>query len=286
MGVFTDFLCNGLCFFAETFSQINMEEKEIKVEETAPVAEETPKKSNRETFYERYRTDYPDDNAEDEEVVYGRLNERNAEYDRLKKDDDNFRQLVNDHPQYAAMFLDAGDGVNFMESFLSRFSKDDIMAAYEDPEMAKKLADQQAEYLKSQADSKKLKEEGDLNIQESLKEFTDYCNAEGVDDAEATKMWGDYIDMITDGLKGKFRTNIFEMMRKAANHDADVEQARAEGELAGHNAKVQTTLAKGKDIEGLPPTFDGGQGGTAIEPTPKQKKVRHNPFRGEDQEFE
>jgi hypothetical protein len=263
-----------------------MEEKETKLtEEVSENKTETPTKSNRDTFMERYRTDYPDDNAEDEEVVYGRLNERNAEYDRLKKDDDNFRKLVNEHPQYAAMFIDAGDGVNFMQSFLSRFSKDDLLAAYDDPEMAKKLADQQAEYLKSQEDSKKLKEEGDVNIQDSLRRFTEYCDKNGIDNKDATEMWGKMIDMVSDGLKGKFTDNLFDTVRKATTHDADVENARAEGELAGHNAKVQTTLAKGRDIDGIPPTFDGGQGGVVPEEKPREKVVRRNPFRGEDQEF-
>lgn len=255
------------------------ENEEVK----APEAVETPK-SNKETFMDRYKTDYPDDNYEDEEAMYGRMNERNAEYDRMKQNDDNFRKLVNDHPQYGSMFVDAMDGKDFIESFLGRFSKDDIMAAYDDPEMAKKLADAQAEYLKNQEDSKKLKEEGEANVQESIKRLNAYCEAKGIDEEGANKIWGACIDFYVNGLKGIFTDDVFDIVSKGMSHDEDVEAARQEGELAGHNAKVQTQLAKGKGPEGIPPTFDAGQGSAGGEQKPKEKKRVYDPFRHEYKE--
>jgi len=262
-----------------------MDEKE-KEETKAPVEGETPKKSQRETFMDRYKTDYPDDNFEDEEAMFGRMNERNAEFDRMRGREDDMKRFVHDHPQFGGMYLDAAQGKNFIESFLSRFSKDDILAAYDDPEMAKKLADAQAEFLKSQEDSKKLKEEGEANIQESIKRLNDYCEANGIDEEEATKIWGECIDFYVNGLKGIFTEEVFDMVYKAKNHDADVEAARAEGEQAGRNAKIKTQLASGKGPEGLPPTFDGGQGAAAPEAKPKQKKRFYNPFSNEWEESE
>lgn len=76
--------------------------------------EETPKKSNREQFMERYRSDFPDDNFEDEEAVFGRMNERNTDYDRLRTNDNNFRKFVSEHPQYGAMVGDMMEGRNFI----------------------------------------------------------------------------------------------------------------------------------------------------------------------------
>ena len=253
------------CNFAKTnFS--GMEEKENK-----PQGEETPKKSNRDTFMERYKADFPDDNYEDEEAVYGRMNERNADYDRLRNNDNNFRKLVNEHPEYGGMVADMMDGRNSIESFLGRFSKDDIVAAYDDPEMAKKLADAQAEWLKKQDDSKKLQEEGDANIQNSIGELNAYAQENGMDEAGATELWGKALDFAGDALKGIFTKEFFDFLHKGMNHDNDVAAAREEGEIAGHNAKVQTQMAKGKGPEGIPPTFDGGQGGVAAEPKPKRK---------------
>lgn len=255
-------------------------ENELIKEESATQnnPQETPKKSNRDTFMERYKADYPDDDSEDEETVYGRMNERNAAYDKLKKNDDDFRNLVTEHPQYGAMFIDAADGKNFIESFLGRFPKEDILAAYDDPEMAKKLADKQAEYIQSQQDSKKLKEEGEANIQESIGRFSDFCEKNGIDGEEANKLWGKCIDFYVEGLQGKFSDKLFETVMKAENYADDVEGAREEGLVAGHNAKVKTQLARGKEPAGIPPTFDGGQGNAAPEEQPKERKKYYNPF--------
>lgn len=244
------------------------------------------KKTAKETFYERYKADYPDDNADDEESVYSRINERNSEYDRLKKDNDDFRAVVERHPQFGAMFLDMGDGKDFMESLLSRFSKDDIIAAYDDPAVAKKLSEAQVAYLQGEENNKKLRKEGEENVKKSVENYTKWCEKNGVEGDEVNELWGEAINFYTDGLKGIFSEKLFDMLRKGKNHDADVQAAKDEGELKGHNAKVQTVLAKAKTPEGIPPTFDGGQGGVGSEPKPKNKKVVRNPFRNEDMEFE
>lgn len=258
--------------------------EENKETQTPPAEEETPKKSNRETFMERYKADYPDDNFDDEETVYGRMNERNADYDRLRTNDENFRKLVNEHPEYGAMVSDMMDGRNFIESFLSRNSKEDINAAYDDPEMAQKLAEGQAKYMKEQADRKQLQDEGDVNVQESIKRLEAYCEANGIDEDDETKIWGACLDFGINVLKGNFPDELFDIVHKGMNHDDDVAAAREEGELAGHNAKVQTQLAKGAGPQGLPPTFDGGQGSAAPEGKPQKRKGKL-PLSGKEFEY-
>lgn len=264
-----------------------MEEKDIEQLEQGQEQEQTPaEKTQRDLFYERHRRDYPDDDEADEDLVYRRINERTSEYDRLKKNDDDFRKVVNEHPQFGGMFLDAADGKDFFDSLFSRFSREDIMAAYDDPEKAKELSEKYAAYVKGEQDAKKFREEGDTNIKETIERFRKYCEENNIGEEEAMEMWQQMNDFYSDGLKGKYSDKLFDMMRKASTHDTDVEAARQEGELAGHNAKVQATLAKGKAPAGIPPTFDGGQGTTLSEPKPKNKKVVRNPFRNEDMEFD
>jgi hypothetical protein len=256
-----------------------MEEKENPTAE-----EETPKKSNREAFMERYKADFPDDNYEDEEAIYGRMNQRNADYDRLRTNDDNFRKLVNEHPEYGGMVADMMEGKSFIESFLARFSDEDITAARNDPEMAKKLADAQAEYLKSVEDNKRIAEEREVNVQQSIKELNAYCNENNIDGGVANEIWGKCLDHAVELCQLKFTPELFDLVYKGMSHDDDVAAAREEGEIAGHNAKVQTQMAKGQGPEGIPPTFDGGQGGVAAEPKPVQKKKFYNPFSHEMEE--
>jgi hypothetical protein len=266
----------------------NTQKNEVKTEKADTEKKETEKKekSQKDLFYERHKKDYPDDDEADEELFWKRHNERTKEYDKLKKSDDDFRKVISEHPQFGGMFLDAADGKDFFESLLGRFSKEDILAAYDDPEKSKKLSESYTNYLKGQEESKKLREEGENNIKETISRFSKYCEKNDIGEEEMAAMWQQMNDFYTDGLKGKYSDKLFDMMRKAATHDADVENARQEGELKGHNAKVQATLAKGKAPQGLPPTFDGGQGGTAPEPKPKNKKVVRNPFRNEDMEFD
>lgn len=262
------------------------QQTETKEEKKNESKEEKKEKTQKDLFYERHKKDYPDDDEADEELFYKRHNERTKEYDKLKKSDDDFRKVISEHPQFGGMFLDAADGKDFFESLLGRFSKEDILAAYDDPEKSKKLSETYANYLKGQEESKKLREEGENNIRETISRFSKYCEKNDIGEEEMASMWQQMNDFYSDGLKGKYSDKLFDMMRKAATHDADVENARQEGELKGHNAKVQATLAKGKAPQGLPPTFDGGQGGTAPEPKPKNKKIVRNPFTNEDMEFD
>lgn len=243
-----------------------MEEKEKPTTE-----EETPKKSNRDTFMERYKADFPDDNYEDEEAMFGRMNERNADYDRLRQNDDNFRKLVNEHPEYGGMVADMMEGRNFIESFLGRHSLEDIEAAYNDPEMAKKLSDEYTDWMQKKVENEKFDKEREANVQNSIRELSAYCEENGIDEAGATELWGKALDFANNSVMLLFDKNFYDFLNKGMNHDSDVAAAREEGEIAGHNAKVQTQLAKGQGPEGIPPTFDGGQGGVAAEPKPKRK---------------
>ena len=256
-----------------------MEEKDNR-----PKEEETPKKSNRDTFMERYKADFPDDNYEDEEAMYGRMNERNAAYDRLKTNDDNFRKLVNEHPEYGGMVADMMEGRNFIESFLGRHSLEDIEAAYNDPEMAKKLSDEYADWMQKKVENEKFDKEREANVQNSIRELSAYCEENGIDEEGATELWGKALDFANNAVMLLFDKSFYDFLNKGMNHDSDVAAAREEGEIAGHNAKVQTQLAKGAGPEGIPPTFDGGQGAAAPEPKPKNKKKVYDPFRHEERE--
>ena len=57
------------------------------------------------------------------------------------------------------------------------------------------------------------------------------------------------------------------MALKALNHDANVEAARGEGEVAGRNAKIEERLRQSKAGDGLP-----AMGGANNGPTRKQSK--------------
>lgn len=259
---------------------------ELKNETKEEKKDEKKEKTQKDLFYERHKKDYPDDDEADEELFWKRRNERVKEYDKLKKSDDDFRKVISEHPQFGGMFLDAADGKDFFESLLGRFSKEDILAAYDDPDKRKKLSEAYGKHLEDEKARKKFKEEGEKNINETIGRFQKYCEKNNIGEEEMFAMWQQINDFYEEGGRGKYSDKLFDMFRKAANYDADVDNARQEGELKGHNEKVQATLAKGKDTKGIPPTFDAGQGGVTPEPKPKNKKVIRNPFTNEDIEVD
>lgn len=262
-------------------------EKKEETKKEAPKEGEKKEKSQKDLFYERHKKDYPDDDEADEELFYKRHNERTKEYDKLKKSDDDFRKVISEHPQFGGMFLDAADGKDFFESLFGRFSKEDIEAAYDDPDKQKKLSEAYGKHLKDSEARKKFLEEGEKNIMEdTIPRFKKYCEKNNIGEEEMFAMWQQINDFYEEGGRGKYSDKVFDIFRKAANYDADVDNARQEGELKGHNAKVQAALAKGKGPEGIPPTFDGGQGKAAPEQKPKEKKKVYDPFSHEYIEVE
>ena len=105
-----------------------MEEKDKnKIENPDTVSAETPHKSNREIFMDGYMTRYPDDDIEDEEVIFGRINDDMNGYNDLKKENEQIKQLFIDNPQYAEMFADAREGRPFLTSFIERYYKGNVL---------------------------------------------------------------------------------------------------------------------------------------------------------------
>lgn len=60
------------------------------------------------------------------------------------------------------------------------------------------------------------------------------------------------INIMKDGILGKFSAESIMMALKAINHDDDVDYASREGEVRGRNAKIQEQLRQGRRGDGLP----------------------------------
>ena len=75
------------------------------------------------------------------------------------------------------------------------------------------------------------------------------------------------IDQMTkDAIMGKVTKEAIEMAMKMANREADIENARSEGEIAGRNAKIEEQIRKPQAGDGMP------QIGGANAPAPAPKK--------------
>ena len=71
--------------------------------------------------------------------------------------------------------------------------------------------------------------------------------------------------IFSEALVGKFTEETINMTLNATNHDADVQNARTEGTVAGRNAKIDEKLRKPKQSDGMP-----NLGGSNNAPTRKR----------------
>ena len=88
----------------------------------------------------------------------------------------------------------------------------------------------------------------------------------GLSDEQIDNAMDLVMKITNEAIMGKFTPETIDMALKAINHDAEVEAARAEGEVAGKNAKIDETLRKPKAGDGLP-----AMGGTNNGPTRRKQ---------------
>lgn len=237
---------------------------------------EKENKTNRQRLNERLKTRYPEDvyegeGAMDEEAYFGRLNEfadeRDADLEGYRKNDEEMRGLLQRNPQAAGFISDMANGKNPIVLAVQRLGKEGVEAIVNDPDN-QEIGEAYKEYLDRVAKEKSLTEEYEKNLAESMS-LLDKMQAErGLTDAQAEEAMKLVTDMVDEVIMGKFTERTLDMALNAINHDSDVATAREEGEIAGRNKKIKTELRK--PTQGDVPMLGGGGRGLAPE-EPKKK---------------
>lgn len=106
--------------------------------------------SKRDNFMKRLRGKYPDKQFDDDEAVYGQINDDYDEYDgQLKRYKDEEQALVdmfNKDERSAAFLSDWHKGEDPVSALVRRFGRD-IVEAMDDPEKADEIAEANKEYV-------------------------------------------------------------------------------------------------------------------------------------------
>lgn len=233
----------------------------------------TPQKNKRELFIERLKAKYPDDNFDDEEVLYDRLGEdyddaenQIAEY---KKHEDGLAGMFAADPRSAAYLNSWRNGANPAVELIRLFG-DEVLEAVNDPDKQEAMEEARKEYLDKVSKSKELEEEYSKNLEVSLEELSKFQEDNNLTDEELDNVSEFIMTIITDGINGKITRDTMEMALKALNHDTDIAEASHEAEVRGKNAKITENLRKTGD--GM--AAMGGQNGT-----PEKPKYRPSIFR-------
>ncbi|MCR5587995.1 MAG: hypothetical protein K6F72_00080 [Bacteroidales bacterium] len=232
------------------------------------MAEKETPKSKRELVLERLTAKYPDSKWEDDEALMGQVENDYADYERRIADyaanEAKMEEMFRNDPKSAQYLADLAAGKDPWIAVVERLGIDGITELMNDPE--KKAAYEEANntYAARVAKEKELEAEYERNLAESQavrEELDAQYGAEVVDAALAV------IDQMTkDAIMGKVTREALEMALKVVRHDAEVENARSEGVLAGKNAKIEEKLRTQQGGDGLP-----AMGGSSAAPSPRKE---------------
>lgn len=230
------------------------------------MATENTTLSNRDRTLERMRGRYPDKAFDDDEALYGQINDDYDNYDKslsqYKENEQALSDMFAKDPKSAQFLTNWRKGGNPVTELIRTYGKDDILDAINDPERLEEIAKANQEFVDRVAKEQELEGQYQQNLEASLSELDRIQEENGLsdDDVNAAMSW--LIGIVGDAVLGKFSPETIEMAIKAVNHDADVTAAAHEGEMMGRNAKIEERLRKNKKGDGLP-TMGGKNNGTS-----------------------
>lgn len=226
------------------------------------MAENNGVKSRRDQHIERLRKKYPDKKFEDDEEIYGQISDDYDQYEQELADFQGREKTLSDmfaaDPRSAQFLTDMHNGKDPVIGLVSNFGVE-IKDVLDDPEMQDKIAEANKEYVERVANSKKLDEEYDKNMDVTLETLRKFQSERGMSDEQVDQLVDFLLGVIRDGVMGKFSPETLDMACKALNYDADVAAAGEEGEVTGRNAKITEKLRKSNKGDGTAPI--GGKNG-------------------------
>lgn len=223
-------------------------------------------KSKRDMTLDRLRDRYPDERFDDDEQLFGRINDDYDQYDNelagYRERESKFSDLFTSDPRSARLMLDWKDGDDPAVALIRLYGQD-IKDAIDDPERQEAIAEANKEYMERVAKEKEYEEEYTANLAQSLTLLEKIQEEKGLSDEQVDGAMAWFIGVVKDAMMGKFLPETIDMVIKAQNYDNDVAQAEAEGEVRGKNTKVKETLRKPNRGDGTA-QLDGKNGGGSI----------------------
>ena len=232
----------------------------------------TQTKSRRDQLGERLKKRYPDREFADDEALFGQVNDDYDDYDnqigQYKEREKALTDLFAKNPRSAQFLTDMAKGKDPWLAVIERLGIDGITDIMNDPSKKEEYAEANKKYIERVAKEKSLEEEYDKNMTEVTLPMLERIKQErGISDDMIDAAW-DYLHHIADAaIRGTFTEEDINMALNAINHDADVQNARTEGTVAGRNAKIDEKLRKPTQGDGMP-----NLGGSNNAPTNKKKK--------------
>lgn len=242
-----------------------MEEKEDKKQEQPGGVPA----SKRAATMARMAEKYPDRNFEDDEELFGQINNDYDDYDKelsvYRDSEKKISDLMTSDPRSARFLSEWVGGKDPVVALVNMYGED-FMDILQDPERQEEIAAASKEFAERVSKEKEYEEEYQRNLQQTLSDLDAMQSEDGVSDEDIDEAMAFLVGVMKDALLGKFTPDTVRMAINALHHDGDVEHAAREGEVKGRNEKISEKLRKRAASDGVP--MLGGGGGGA----PRQKK--------------
>ncbi len=216
-----------------------------------------PAKSKRDLLGERLKKKYPDRDYADDEELFGQINDDYDEYDtelgQYRDRESRLTDLLSKDPRSAQFITDMAKGTDPWIAVIERLGIDGVTDLLNDPKKQSEYAEANKRYVERVAKERELEDEYEKNMREVTLPMLERMKQErGIGDDMIDAAW-DYLHHVADAaIRGTFTEADIDMALKAVNHDADVQNARAEGTVAGRNAKIDEKLRKPQTGDGTP----------------------------------
>lgn len=236
----------------------------------------TPRERVRGRLASRFpdRTFVGEDGTDDTDAIDSSLDEMLGEYESRENEytanSKRLTELFASNPRAAQMFMAWAGGGDLMEHLIENFG-DEFLDALQSEEGKAKFIEAQKKWLDKSEATKKADKEAEENFSRSVETLKAFQAEHNLTDEEAIAVFDKVHKIGTDMVMGIYEADSFLMAYNAMNHDQDVASARAEGEVAGRNAKIRTQMRSGEDMPPLPPSL-GGQGASAGAKKPAAKR--------------
>lgn len=231
------------------------------------MAENENQKTKRELFAERLKGRYPDRDFTDDEAMYGQAGEDYDAYENelsgYRERESKLEELFAKDPKNAQFLADMARGEDPWLVVIERLGTDGITELLNDPEKKAAYEEANKRYAERLAKEKEIEAEYDRNMEESQRVREELDAIHGVEAVDAAL--GVIDQMTKDAIMGKVTKEAVEMAMKIVNRDADLANARSEGEIAGRNAKIEERMRRQQTGDGMPQMG----GATAAAPAPK-----------------
>lgn len=155
----------------EIFERIFAEKFKQKIYTQIIMAESETVKSKRDLTLERMRGRYPDEQFDDDEQLFGRINDDYDQYDNelagYKEREGKFSDMFTSDPRSASLMMSWKDGDDPAVALIRLYGQD-IKDAIDDPDKQEAIAEANKEYMERVAKEKQYEEEYSKNLAESL----------------------------------------------------------------------------------------------------------------------